>query len=409
MLYITEIVKKISNFTWAALLFFALPLFAHAATLGVSPAAGTYSVGDTFKVSVFVSSESQAMNAVSGALNFSKDTLEIGSVSKSKSILSLWVKDPSYTNASGTASFEGVVPNPGFTGKSGTVVTVTFKVKKEGTGSVRITNASVLANDGNGTEIFSSAGSGSYTLIKSKPVPEVPKTSAPTPTTTASGMLQITEIPRQDVTSTTVSFSIKVANTKDVYSNYELRIDQGQSFIWNDSGDGIVTIPGIEPGNHTLLVKTDDHGVVLTGFIDFTVGTISAPVVDYYTKIISRDDFAVIHGVTDPNNSIIAVFKKQGQEVLKETVQASNDGSFTIIVHKLPQGIYTIELVGQGPTGVTSKTVSGMKLQVTGSFYIRINNMVIDGYLASGIIGFVLLVLLFLAFRKREQFPQKSL
>ena len=93
---------------------FALPSFAHAATLYFSPASGSHPVGKAISVSVFVSSTDQAINAVSGVVSFPKDKLEVTGLSKGGSILSLWVQEPSFSNGAGTASFEGIVLNPGF-------------------------------------------------------------------------------------------------------------------------------------------------------------------------------------------------------------------------------------------------------------------------------------------------------
>ncbi len=88
------------------------------------------------------------------------------SLSKSSSVITLWVQEPSFSNSSGTISFEGIVPNPGFTG-SGKVLTATFKVLKQGSARVSFANASVLANDGNGTEIGNGGTDASYSLIAS--------------------------------------------------------------------------------------------------------------------------------------------------------------------------------------------------------------------------------------------------
>ena len=48
------------------------PLAADAANLYFSPSSGSYTVGDNFKVSVFVSSASKTMNAASGIISFPK-------------------------------------------------------------------------------------------------------------------------------------------------------------------------------------------------------------------------------------------------------------------------------------------------------------------------------------------------
>ena len=160
---------------------------APAATLYFSPASGSYEVGQSFSVNVYVSSSDQAMNAASGALSFSRENLEVVSLSKSSSIISLWVQEPSFSNSAGTINFEGIVLNPGFTGQSGKVATITFKAKAVGSASLVFSSGAVLANDGKGTNILASLGSGSYTVTGKTAVPEktietkTPEITKPTP------------------------------------------------------------------------------------------------------------------------------------------------------------------------------------------------------------------------------------
>ncbi len=148
------------------------PLSAFAASFSFTPASGTYSVGSTFAVGVYVGSQDRAMNAASGVVSYPEDLLEVTSISKNQSQMSLWVQEPSFSNTSGTVNYEGVVLNPGYTGAQGKVVTITFKVKAQGTASLSFTSGSILANDGAGTEILSSKGSAQFTLTP-KPTPEV--------------------------------------------------------------------------------------------------------------------------------------------------------------------------------------------------------------------------------------------
>jgi hypothetical protein len=156
--------------------FVVAPFYAHADTLYISPSSGSYSAGKTFPIRVLVSSTVQPINAVSGVLSFPQDKLQVVSVSKTDSILTLWVQEPSFSNTQGTVSFEGVVPNPGFTGSSGRVVTINFKVVGQGAAPVRISSGSVLANDGNGTNILKNIGTASFSL-GSSPVPAVTETA----------------------------------------------------------------------------------------------------------------------------------------------------------------------------------------------------------------------------------------
>jgi len=151
-----------------------------AATLYLFPSSGSYTLGQTFTLTVYVSSADQAMNAASGVITFPADKLQVTSLSKISSIVSLWVQEPSFSNSNGTINFEGIVLNPGFQENNGKIISITFKVKTAGTASLSFTSSSVLANDGQGTNILQSLGSAQF-ILKSTSATEPPASEASTP------------------------------------------------------------------------------------------------------------------------------------------------------------------------------------------------------------------------------------
>jgi len=154
---------------------------AQAATLYFSPSSGTRTTGAVFPVHVYVSSTAQAMNAASGVVSFSRDTLEVTSISKTGSIFTLWVQEPSFANNIGTVNFEGIVLNPGFTGAAGRILTINFRVRAAGSASLSFSSDSVLANDGQGTDVLISSGNASFRLDETRSVvpPIVPPLETP--------------------------------------------------------------------------------------------------------------------------------------------------------------------------------------------------------------------------------------
>ncbi len=174
--------KKILNLkvVTITLLVLATTSFTSAANLVVSPSGGTYSVGKSFSVDVLVSNNKDNINAVSGELSFPTELLQVTSISKSGSLIGMWAEEPAFSNSDGKATFEGVSLNPGFSGTSGKVVTITFRVKAEGRASVVFKSGSVLANDGNATNVLGTLGSANFTLEESSPVVE-PTTPKSTP------------------------------------------------------------------------------------------------------------------------------------------------------------------------------------------------------------------------------------
>lgn len=148
--------KKIAITCFALCSLFVFTVQTTAASLSLSQLKETYTVGDIFTVSVYVDSNNQSVNAISGAISFSKENVSVVSISKSGSILSLWVQEPSFSNSAGTINFEGIVLNPGFTGSKGKVMTITFKTKNTGTANLSFASGSVLANDGSGSNVLES-------------------------------------------------------------------------------------------------------------------------------------------------------------------------------------------------------------------------------------------------------------
>lgn len=199
-------------------LIFSFGIFskAEAASLFISPASGTYNIGQTFSVSVYVSSVDQAMNAVSGVITFPADKLQILSLSKAGTIINFWVQEPSFSNSNGTINFEGIVLNPGFQGGNGKIITVTFKVKTVGTASLSFTSSSVLANDGLGTNILTNLSNASYILENSTQIPVAPKAETPSEiigTPNAPAIISFTHPdPNKWYQETTAKFSWQIGN-----------------------------------------------------------------------------------------------------------------------------------------------------------------------------------------------------
>ena len=193
----------------AILVISASILFAHvsyAAILSVYPASSNVSVGNIISLSINVNSSGTAINTAGATINFPTDLLEVMSVSQSPSIFSLWVQNPIFSNTDGTVTFTGGLPTPGFTGQNGQIISIVFRAKKKGTASVVISDGSVLANDGLGTDVLTAQGSASINIGASSPT-EKPVTDkgtlSPLPIITS------TTEPQQDLwySNDTASFS----------------------------------------------------------------------------------------------------------------------------------------------------------------------------------------------------------
>lgn len=131
-----------------------------------SPSSGEFALNENFSLTVYVRSQDQALNALSGEIVYPGDKLDLVSISKSGSIVNFWVKEP--TKENGKVSFEGVVLNPGYQGSAGKILTLNFKAKNLGPATISFSSGMILANDGKGTNITGALPKANLTIITSE-------------------------------------------------------------------------------------------------------------------------------------------------------------------------------------------------------------------------------------------------
>ncbi len=193
-----------------------VPSLSFAASLSISPSSPTPQVGDTFVEVVSVSSTDQSINAISGEVSFPADLVEVLSVSKENSVLTLWVEDPTFSNSGGTVRFSGVVPNPGYKGSSKRVVSVTFRAKKSGDAILKFISSSALANDGNATDVLTEATSATIHITTSVAVPPKQEIQPSAPTINTSILAaHITSSTHPDQDSWYAKSKVELAWTND--------------------------------------------------------------------------------------------------------------------------------------------------------------------------------------------------
>lgn len=145
-----EKLKKVMILFLFVLFYALIPLAIKAATLYLMPQSQTIYQGNTFIVEARLDTEDEEINAIKADLEFPPDSLEILDFNKGGSILTLWAREPVFSNEEGFISFAGGLPG-GFKGK-GLVLKMTFLAKEIGKASVSFKeNSQVLLNDGKGT------------------------------------------------------------------------------------------------------------------------------------------------------------------------------------------------------------------------------------------------------------------
>lgn len=139
---------------------------AHAATLRLSPAAGSFVLGSTFDVSVILNTEGAPVNTIEVELNFPAEKLQIANPSLGKSVVQIWASPPTFSNQEGKIYFIGGIPNPGINTSEGIVQSFTFRVVAPGEARIAFgKNISVLANDGLGTNVLKQTSPAQFRLI----------------------------------------------------------------------------------------------------------------------------------------------------------------------------------------------------------------------------------------------------
>lgn len=157
-------------------------------SLYLSPSSGRVSVGETFSLVLRVNTGGVAINAADGSIVFNPRELSVTSISRTGSIFSIWASEPKFSNAEGTIEFAGGIPNPGYSGANGLLLTINFRAKTtttiKGSTEIVLVSGVVLANDGEGTNILASLGKATYFIspggTSAPPVDGVPAISQPT-------------------------------------------------------------------------------------------------------------------------------------------------------------------------------------------------------------------------------------
>jgi hypothetical protein len=359
--------KKIILRLILAVFFFTLYFHASSAlasTINLSPSAGSYNVGDTIRVRVAVSS-TVSINAVSGTISYPASLLSLTSISKAGSLVSLWAQEPSYSNASGTASFEGVILN-GYTGANGTVITLIFKAKSEGTASLNFTRASILANDGNGTETVSGKGISSLSISKAIAKKEEPKPVV---------IVKNTTIKIEEIKSPTDGLVKKflVSPPEPVTDNaYTVSIDSLNNVSWIDDGKHIFQAPELSSGIHTVRMSAKTKGGSnLTGFIEFSTIAVMTPVITDYPVDLKADQFLVLKGVADPLVGIqITITDMETNDATIGHADANDKGRWSFVSdEKMAIGTYSIMAKAITEEGIESSTSNPLTIEVTGKIF----------------------------------------
>lgn len=257
-----------------------LPCSALAADLSFGgPSAAT--VGTNVAIPILVDSSDAAMNAVSADVRYPADMLTLTSIAKG-SLISFWTSEPSFSQAAGSATIEGVVFNPGWTGNGGKVVTLNFTPKKAGSATISFSRGSVLANDGQGTDITKRLGEKTIAIA----VAPAPKPAPPKPA-------KETAVATQEAATTTAATSTPPqAPLPPAISSYTRVVDKDHPFFVSGRAAPLAQVD--------VLLSGCDEGLSLAGL------SAAAECAEATSRSVSADEngfFVLIWGEDIPAGS----------------------------------------------------------------------------------------------------------
>jgi hypothetical protein len=165
---------------------FALPSFASAAMMSVSPASQTVKAGDSFTVSVKLDTQGAAIDGVDiRYLTFNPSLLQVEDANTStpgvqispQSLMAMTVLN-SVDNTAGKIAFSQVAAGGTKYSGSGTLATIRFKAMAQGTASLVFGYTPKSTTDSNvasgGSDILNAVVNGSYSITKGTGQPVAP-------------------------------------------------------------------------------------------------------------------------------------------------------------------------------------------------------------------------------------------
>jgi hypothetical protein len=405
--------KKISFckiFLFIFIFLFSGVNFTSAASLSLSPSFNSYEVGDNIRVRVVLSTSGQSVNAIAGNIKFSTANLTLNSITKTGSIVSLWAVEPTFSNSTGVVNFEGVVLN-GYSGSNGTVLTLNFRAKSEGTASLSYNSASVYANDGLGTSALKSSSGVNFPIRAVKPATPTPAPTpvAPKPKAEVAPVvdvakkvmpsIDIQELDKTDKMQPYSTFAVSSIGQKPK-TFYTVSID-GVEYPWSNQDSGVFRTPSLERGEHTITISMETvNENILSTSVRFSVVNILAPVITGHSESLKEGEYIVIKGISDPNVDIRLDFSltsdgKLDSSLSNVTVKSDFNGMFTFVSEKVLPGAYSVTAWSVMKSGVESEKSKPIIISVSANMTRIVWDLINTFSALIPIIAVVLLIVVF--------------
>lgn len=140
-------------------------VWAGSASLSIYPQSGTFTVGSTFDVSIFLNTGRENVTAIRVNLKFDPEKLQVVTPTKGLSSVGEWVLPPSFSNSVGEISLQGGFPSGGINTSEGLISQIVFEAVASGKTEVNLLDSSKVLAGKEGANILTSVNRGSYDII----------------------------------------------------------------------------------------------------------------------------------------------------------------------------------------------------------------------------------------------------
>ena len=312
---------------------------AEAATLYIKPSQTEVSVGNIVNVQISVDTFGKFINNAESIVSFPKDLLEVVSLDNKSSIFSLWVENPSFSNSIGQVTFNGGVPNPGFWGNNGQIISIIFRAKKVGVASIVFSNSAVRENDGLGTDILSNKIGSTITIVSGLDVTQTQKsptlviTSSSHPNQNAwynkndvdlswtmpkNATAVKTSLGAYPDSDPTVYYSTPITNKsiKDVKDGtWYFHVSYLADGVWSKTEHYKLQIDTVDPTDLRVESHKDDAGKIT---LDIKAGD-SLSGIDHFTVMANSDQPIIVKSDANGEASVEVPFSRLGEHTITVT------------------------------------------------------------------------------------------
>ncbi len=132
------------------------------AEMSLLSSSSSFALNEEVEIYLFLNTQGENINALEGTIDYPLN-LSLIKIKEGDSIVSFWVKKPEEKNR--IIRFAGIIPG-GFQGRKGKILSLIFRPKEKGKGTIQIKTAKVLLNDGKGTETKTSIKNLQFTVEK---------------------------------------------------------------------------------------------------------------------------------------------------------------------------------------------------------------------------------------------------